>query len=124
MEKETDIVECARKIKKYCEQSKCPECKFKNGVHCILSYIVPAGREIPEKQILDKEEKEYLKNIIKPFKNRVQCIVKYKRAPIARECIVIMINECYSITLPDFDLNVMYKGMEQNKGYTLKELGL
>lgn len=78
-----------------------------------------------EHEILDKQEKEYLSAVIKPFRNRVSGIKKVHCEADSEEHIVIYYGKgfCY-ITLPDFDKGTMYKGMEDNKEYTLKELGL
>lgn len=75
-----------------------------------------------KKEILDKKEKEYLSAVIKPFKSRVAYI---KRAFFneKKEWIYISLGND-SISLPNFEKDTMYKGMELNKGYTLEELGL
>lgn len=77
---------------------------------------------IVEKEILDEEEKEYLTNVIKPFRNKVEYIVKFGCSP--EEYISIWLPEYEKIDLPCFKKGIMYKGMEVNKRYTLKELGL
>lgn len=73
--------------------------------------------------ILDKEEKEYLENVIRPFRDRVVYIEKtlnYKNMHhISIECK----NRDVSY-LPSFKKGTMYKEMEVDKEYTLKELGL
>jgi hypothetical protein len=78
-----------------------------------------------EEPILDDIEKEYLSNVIKPFRNRVSSIAKVKD-----------INKMYYIDiqlddgddfcfLPYFKPSAkMYEGMEVNHKYTLKELNL
>ena len=76
-----------------------------------------------KKEILDKIEKKYLENLLRPFKNKVETI---------RKCVYV--NTEYlrfemkygvdNFDLPTFEANTMYKGMEQGKYYTLKELGL
>lgn len=80
---------------------------------------------IVEKEILDEKEKEYLSAVIRPFRDRVEYI---KKVGGNREFIEITINDKYFyfdyINLPYFKKGTMYKGMETNKGYTLKELGL
>lgn len=76
---------------------------------------------IPKKEILDDVEKEYLRNVIKPFKNRVKCIVKISYG--YKEYIIISLSE-EEICMPSFKKNAMYKGMEKRKRYTLEELGL
>lgn len=75
-----------------------------------------------KKEILDKKEEEYLSAVIKPFKSRVAYI---KRAFFneKKEWIYISLGND-SISLPNFEKDTMYKGMELNKGYTLEELGL
>ncbi len=77
-----------------------------------------------ETEILDEKEKEYLNNLIKPFKNEVKYITKN-----AFNDNSYFINiSCYSITnnfcLPNFKKDKMYKNMELEKRYTLKELGM
>lgn len=86
------------------------------------------------KEILDAEEKEYLSNVIKPFRNRVIGISKAKSTVYPRfEFIEIQLKKMYKkkgystleyIRLPIFKRNKMYKEMELGKQYTLEELGL
>lgn len=77
------------------------------------------------KPILDKEEKEYLKAVIKPFKKEVIGIVKRETGYDNEEYINIQM-ECGfdAFSLPNFKKGTMYKGMILNKEYTLKEFGL
>ena len=80
------------------------------------------------KDILNKEEKEYLRAVIKPFRDRVVYILKVE----AGECnwlISIKIKRYDEdsneyIDLPYFRENTMYKNMLINREYTLEELGL
>jgi hypothetical protein len=78
---------------------------------------------IQEKEILDDTEKRYLKAVIRPFKNKVNHISK-------EDChdgdcyISIEIDDEGDINLPYFKKETMYNGMEEDKKYTLKELGL
>lgn len=83
------------------------------------------------KQILDKKEKEYLEAVIRPFKNRVKYIEKEKidfyspTNEFLSEYIYIDLGDNdESFPLPRFKSNTMYKEMERNKEYTLKELRL
>lgn len=78
---------------------------------------------IVEKEILDDIEKEYLKNVIKPFKNRIRYITK-RNYNCEKNYIVIHINDGETINFPIFKKETMYKGMEEHKKYTLKELSL
>lgn len=74
------------------------------------------------KEILDLKEKEYLSNIIKPFRNKVEYI--RKSCHDNKYYIKIYIKNDSTIVLPDFEKNTMYKCMETDKEYSLKELGL
>lgn len=88
--------------------------------------------EVPDS--LDEVEKQYLSNVIKPFRNRAVSISKkiinfenkenkifyYIRIKIESKT-GIFCNEF--ISLPYFN-NEMYEGMEVNKEYTLEDLGL
>lgn len=78
---------------------------------------------IVEKEILDEVEKEYLSSVIKPFRNRVKYIKK-RIIPFSKEYLIISLATLEDICLPCFDKGTMYKGMEQDKKYTLEELGL
>lgn len=75
---------------------------------------------IVEKEILDEKEKEYLSAVIKPFRDRIEFIAK---RTMFNDYIRIGLND-EVISLPYFDKGTMYKGMELDKKYTLKELGL
>ena len=74
------------------------------------------------KEILDKKENKYLSNVIKPFRDKIEYIVKRRGT---QEYIVIKFyNEIDSFSLLCFDKDTMYKNMEVNIKYTLKELDL
>ena len=93
-----------------------------------LRDILIGFSEITKKPILDDVEKEYLSAVIKPFRNRVKYITKF-RGVFDNEFIEIghvMDNEAelYYIELPLFKKGTMYKGMEIKKEYTLDDLGL
>lgn len=74
------------------------------------------------KEILDEKEKEYLRNVIKPFRDKVTYI--QKNSYITKEYIIIKIEEDSTMLFPFFKKGTMYKGMEVGKGYVLSELGL
>ena len=73
--------------------------------------------------VLDKEEKEYLSNMIKPFKDRINYIYK-QEWDYEKETICINYDGDDEVALPDFKKSTMYKGMNLEEEYTLKELGL
>ena len=80
------------------------------------------------KPVLTDAEKEYLGNIIKPFRDRTICIKKYEDPQDEYLGIHLKYyaNETDSETIvfPSFGKRTMYKGMEVEKEYTLEELGL
>jgi len=78
---------------------------------------------IIEQEILDDVEKRYLNNLIRPFKNKAKSISKRSNV-YGTAYIEIAIKDDFCIFLPYFKKDTMYKGMVENKEYTLKELGL
>ena len=79
------------------------------------------------KEILDGKEKEYLSAVIRPFKSRIKYICKrkmYDREYINIVTYGISSRANDSMPFPLFKKGTMYKGMELDKEYTLKELGL
>lgn len=86
--------------------------------------------EIYKEKILTDEEKEYISNVIKPFKNRVCYIIKYTNLCALNEeyiqiCVKSYNNELdEDINLPIFVEGSMYKNMKKVHRYSLKELDL
>ena len=73
--------------------------------------------------ILEEKEKEYLAAVIKPFREKVKYIQKC--FDLGNEAyIYIYVKKCGSMIFPTFRRGTMYKGMEENKRYTLEDLGL
>ena len=78
-----------------------------------------------KEEILDKTEKEYLANVIRPFRHKIKTIEKTTKVGDSSLCYLnILLKNNDMANLPDFKKNSMYEGMEVNKKYTLKELGL
>lgn len=75
-----------------------------------------------EEEILDETEKEYLKAVIRPFKNRVLGITKEECKN--KQYIAIDIKNDSRIDLPVFEKDTMYRGMKVGYTYRLKELEL
>ena len=90
----------------------------------ILDWMAQPYKE----SVLDKVEKEYLGEVIKPFRSRVVNISLCSN--FDKDFIRIWVrridesNNFERIELPYFKTGTMYKGMEVDKHYTLKELGL
>lgn len=79
-----------------------------------------------EPTILTKKEKAYLSAVIKPFRKRIEYIERMDNSFVNGNqhqflCISLTNDYC---CLPLFKKDTMYKGMEVDKKYTLKELGL
>ena len=87
-----------------------------------LKQLKEENKKEKNKPILDDAGKEYLSAVIRPFKDKVKCI--RKRGTSRGEYIEIGILNDSAIILPYFEKGTMYKGMEANKEYTLKELSL
>lgn len=78
------------------------------------------------KPILDDVERRYLKNVIRPFKDKVSFVKKSSNGDGIRYIAIELFNlEDYDcIFLPYFKDETMYRGMELDKEYTLQELGI
>lgn len=82
--------------------------------------------------VLDNVEKRYLKNVIRPFKDRVKFICVFRTPDFEeRKEVALLIKtgeiNTYSqrtIILPNFKVGTMYKGMKLDREYTLEELGI
>ena len=82
-----------------------------------------------EESILTASEKEYLSNVIKPFRKKSTItIAKYVSDYVADEEYIIIwlshIDNSEYINFPYFEKGTMYVNMKVNKNYTLEELGL
>lgn len=119
-----DTIYLYKENQKICFSDACP-------VKCLNTNDVNFGTwELYKESILDKTEKEYLSNVIKPFKNKVFYIVKDAVLVITPKYAFIKICAKTSpgmyeyINLPTFISDSMYKNMKLGYKYSLKELGL
>ena len=106
-----------------------------DGVDMMMPYkIFPTVKDFVdflnltvEEKILDEDEKRYIKNIVRPFRNKVISIRKSQDYDMYEHITIIYQeedNHTNYIYLPNFKKNTMYKGMSLNKDYTLEELGI
>lgn len=102
--------ECKEAESGFCFSNPCSACREDN-IEWLCS----------EYQILDDAEKRYLRGVIRPFRNEVKSI---RKLSAVHEKIVIQMKSYLEINLPVFKKGTMYQGMEENKEYTLEELGL
>lgn len=78
-------------------------------------------------EILDKEEKEYLKSVLRPkgIRDKVKFIFKSENFARGTEYIAIIFGgDETNLYFPEFKKKFMYRGMESGKHYSLKDLGL
>ena len=112
------------------------EKKFIQGTSCrstpIISLsvtdILDNDWEIVEEPVLDKQEKKYLENFLRPYTK------KYEKITIKKTSLYTIRIDFFAfkegglndfLTLPSFSKDEhMYDGMEVDKSYTLDELGL
>ena len=82
--------------------------------------------DIYDPHALNNKEKEYLRDVFRPFKNRVSQVIKKHSAAItnAEFIAVKLTDDVDSFTLPYFEENKMYVGMESEHPYSLSELGI
>ena len=79
--------------------------------------------------ILDDAERKYLSEVIRPFRDMVESIykgIRYKNDYVIRVDLKFDKSKLYrkSISFPLIEGELMFKGMEINKFYSLEELGL
>lgn len=74
--------------------------------------------------ILDDAERKYLTAVIKPFREKIEYIRKNKSAYKDKQFISIGFYDDDYMYFPYLDDDTMYKGMKENKKYSLEELDL
>ena len=78
-----------------------------------------------KEEILDEIEKEYLKAVIKPFRNEIKSIYKTNSYRFSNsEFLAIYFKDNDNMDFKNFKKGTMYKNMELGRKYTLEELGL
>lgn len=95
----------------------------------MLMLILAGQKEIEKKTILNEAEKEYLRGIIKPFRDRVQDITKVDLNYEGVYEFIRINHDDYgspigTINLPNFRNGDMYKGMVVDKEYSVGDLEL
>lgn len=123
-------------FKENCIYMNCKTCPFCRAVCSLGNFCWVINKDLYTNKFLDQEieievpellttkEKDYLKGVIRPFKEVVDYIVKERDDYNIKEFIVIKICNGEYITLPYFNFNEYYKNMEVCREYTLKDLDL
>lgn len=111
------------------------EVKVSDGLNCIFcrcynteeftpQWTIDFAKWLEKKYyptILTEKEKAYLSAVIKPFREEVETIEKTSFSGYEQ----LQISDGDTImAFPCFEKGTMYKGMEKDRDYTLKELGL
>ena len=96
---------------------------------CGVEVLFIGKRQIVKipKPILNEKEKEYLSAVVKPFKDKVVSIAKYRYSDDNSYIQITVEQIAFDgefIDLPRFKSDTMYKGMRAGKRYTLEELEL
>lgn len=126
VKEEVDMNECYGFVECICKAIK----RIRNIKYCGKSITCRECYEwlkqpYKEPSILDEVEKKYLSDVIRPWRDKVKCIKKVQPLSGTEERIFIRIkNDDLSVVLPRFSNSTMYKGMKQDKEYTLDELEL
>ena len=113
---QTDITCCANKL---FHNGVCPD-NCKDCKKAVMKWLLEEYKE----PILDDAEKEYLSAVIKPFRKKIAYIVKDQDFDDGKQCIRIILQNGDGMRFPYFDDDTMYKGMKENKKYSLEELDL
>lgn len=116
------------KTSKYCFENIDEQLKYFNDDVSIVKVERPVKYETlfeRKEEILDETEKRYLANVIKPFRHNIKTIEKTIKFGDSSLCYLnILLKNNDMAYLPNFKKNSMYRGMIEDKEYTLKELGL
>ena len=93
---------------------------------CSIMTVLEGYRKLIKipKPVLTDEEKEYLSYVIKPFREDVLKISKFKSKVLNNKEVIGFETPNGFMIFPPFEKDKMYKNMELNKGYTLDDLGL
>lgn len=111
-----------------CFEMNCCDCLFDSC--CCGSRAMKWLEEEHLEPVLDDVEKRYLEAVLMPFKNRVLYVAKVVFNDSDKAFLEIRIKSLFGenyregIFLPYFHPPKMYVGMEENRRYTIEELGL
>lgn len=88
-------------------------------------WTIQHNQLLAKRSLIDDDERKYLKALIKPFRDKVDYIMRIWDTTLNENYIFISCKDARdTITLPNFKRDAMYKGMKEGQHYTLDELGL
>ena len=103
------------------DMGTCDRCIFYGDTSCVDLARDWLNAECKGTAMLTEEEKAYLSEVIKPFRDEVTGILKGDNGS---EFIRISVENDGAFRLPYFKKGSMYKNMKTNIKYKLEELGL
>lgn len=121
------IIEEENPTYELCEEIEKIRGRCVNDCETCLNWLKQEYEE-PKQPVLTDKEREYLSNVIKPFRDRIKYVMKEETR--IEEWISITMETWYNLEiedyliLPNFQTGTMYKGMDTARFYTLEELGL
>lgn len=80
-----------------------------------------------DEEILTDKEKEYLSNLIKPWREDIECITKkrgFREKREGFEYVNVILRDDDLCALPNFEKGKYYKNMDLDIEYSLEDLGL
>lgn len=93
-----------------------------------IPFFGDSGCEPCERPILNDAEKRYLGSFLRPYGDRVKAVMKESVGESHQRIVVCVAGEGGGrddyVPLPRFPKGEMYRGMESDRRYALKELGL
>lgn len=107
------------KVKKNCD-SNIRSCCWTTYTRDILEWMSQPYKE----PILNDTEREYLAAVIRPFREEIDTISKFRNLTNDEHYIFITMKNQNWFSLPRFPKGTMYKGMKDGRHYSLEELGL
>lgn len=97
----------------------------------ILADLITGRRHIKPRELLTDAERSHIKNIIEMYGYDVWDIRKVQNSQDTQNIVITYDYgrvrdplDSFDISLPFFDNNTMFTGMQLNKNYTLEELGI
>ena len=97
----------------------------------ILADLITGRRHIKPRELLTDAERSHIKNIIEMYGYDVWDIRKVQNSQDTQNIVITYDYgrvrdplDSFDVSLPFFDNNTMFIGMQLNKNYTLEELGI
>ena len=97
----------------------------------ILADLITGRRHIKPRELLTDAERAHIKSVIEPYGYDVWDIRKVQSSQDTQKIVITYDYggtrdplDSFEVSLPFFDNNTMFTGLQLNKDYTLEELGI